>query len=171
LGSSRYRLSFQCPLAIRRIGRRPLGHQRAGKQSALPGRGRLEYRWEARPMRGIRSTLRRRLGCAADRSSFCPSANKSLGKSDSAMICRGAALMLSEQSSAYDPEELSLLGDIFDRTVASLPATMRTPFNRAEIAKNILTRAAAGERNRIELELAALDNLKVATNSTHRPFR
>ncbi len=70
--------------------------------------------------------------------------------------------MLSEQSSAYDPEELSLLGDIFDRTVASLPATMRTPFNRTEIAKNILTRAAAGERNRIELELAALDNLKVA---------
>jgi hypothetical protein len=79
--------------------------------------------------------------------------------------------MLSEQSSAFDPEELSLLGDIFDRTVAPLPGTMRTPSNRGEIARNILTRAAAGERNRIELELAALDNLKVATNSTHRPFR
>src|SRR5580700_4286706 len=107
-------------------------------------------------MRDIRSTLRRRLRRAADRSSFCPSANKSLGKkSDSAMICsRGAALMLCEQSSAFDPEELSLFGDIFDRTVASLPATMRTTFNRAEIAKNILRRAAAGERNRAELELA-----------------
>ena len=54
--------------------------------------------------------------------------------------------MLCEQSSAFDPEELSLFGDIFDRTVASLPATMRTTFNRAEIAKNILRRAAAGER-------------------------
>jgi hypothetical protein len=83
------------------------------------------------------------------------------------MICRGAALMLCEQSSAFDPEELSLFGDIFDRTVASLPATMRTTFNRAEIARNILRRAAAGERDRIELELAARDNLKVATNSTH----
>jgi plasmid stability protein len=77
--------------------------------------------------------------------------------------------MLCEQSSAYDPEELSLLGDIFDRTVASLPGTMRTPFNRGEIARNILTRAAAGEREPIELELAALDNLKVAINSTHQP--
>lgn len=68
--------------------------------------------------------------------------------------------MLGEQSSAFDPEELSLFGDIFDRTVASLPATMRTTFNRAEIAKNILRRAAAGERDRTELELAARDNLK-----------
>jgi hypothetical protein len=75
--------------------------------------------------------------------------------------------MLCEQSSAFDPEELSLFGDIFDRTVASLPATMRTTFNRTEIAKNILRRAAAGERDRTELELAARDNLKVATNSTH----
>jgi hypothetical protein len=75
--------------------------------------------------------------------------------------------MLCEQSSAFDPEELSLFGDIFDRTVASLPPTMRPTFNRAEIAKNILRRAAAGERDRAELELAARDNLKVATNSTH----
>jgi hypothetical protein len=79
--------------------------------------------------------------------------------------------MLCEQSSAFDPEELSLFGDIFDRTVASLPATMRTTFNRAEIAKNILRHAAAGERDRTELELAARDNLKVATNSTPTSHR
>ena len=77
--------------------------------------------------------------------------------------------MLCEQSSAYDPGELSLLGDIFDRTVASLPGTMRTPFNRGEIARNILTRAAAAERDLIELGLAALDDLKVGINSTHQP--
>jgi hypothetical protein len=64
--------------------------------------------------------------------------------------------MVREQSAVYEPEELSLLGGIFDRVVASLPAAMRTPVNRAEIARNILTCAAAGERNPSELELTAL---------------
>jgi hypothetical protein len=36
----------------------------------------------------------------------------------------------------------------------------RTPSNRAEIARNILACAAAGERDLTKLELAALTNLK-----------
>jgi hypothetical protein len=70
--------------------------------------------------------------------------------------------MLREQGAVFDPEELSLLGDVFDQAMASLPATMRTRANRAVIAKRILACAAAGERDPIELELAATMNLTVA---------
>jgi hypothetical protein len=64
--------------------------------------------------------------------------------------------MLREQSTVFEPEELILLGGIFDRVVASLPAAALTPVDRAEIARNILAYAAAGERNPSKLELAAL---------------
>jgi len=67
--------------------------------------------------------------------------------------------MLGERDVVYYPEELSLLGSIFDQAIASLPAAKRTPANRTEIAKNIFRRAAAGERDPIELGLAALTNL------------
>jgi len=63
--------------------------------------------------------------------------------------------MLRERGVAYDPEELSLLGNIFDQAVASLPPTMRTPINRTQIAKNILERAAIGESDPIELAACA----------------
>jgi hypothetical protein len=70
--------------------------------------------------------------------------------------------MLPDQSAVYYPEELSLLGQIIlDQAVQSLPLRMRTPQNRAAIAKNILACAAVGERDPIELRLAALINLKV----------
>jgi hypothetical protein len=71
----------------------------------------------------------------------------------------GAALMLGERDVVYYPEELTLLGSIFDEAIASLPAAKRTPANRTEIAKNILRRAAAGERDPVELGLAAVTNL------------
>jgi|SwirhisoilCB1_FD_contig_31_12390592_length_565_multi_2_in_0_out_0_1 hypothetical protein len=64
--------------------------------------------------------------------------------------------MLRERSAVYDPEELVLLGRIFDQAIAALPAAMQTSVNRTEIAKIILKRAAAGD------ELAALMKLMVA---------
>jgi hypothetical protein len=81
--------------------------------------------------------------------------------SDSATIIRGTTSMLPDQSAVYYSEELSLLGQILDQAVQSLPLSMRTPQNRAAIAKNILACAATGERDPIELRLAALINLKV----------
>jgi hypothetical protein len=69
--------------------------------------------------------------------------------------------MVPGEGAAYDPEELLLLGQVLDETVRSLPANLRTPRNRVEIARNILACAATGERDPIELELAALTNLKV----------
>jgi hypothetical protein len=71
--------------------------------------------------------------------------------------------MLREQSVVYFPEELSLLGRVLDQAIESLPASMRTPCNRTEIARNILARAADGERDPIELGLAATMDLKVST--------
>jgi hypothetical protein len=68
--------------------------------------------------------------------------------------------MLPDQSAVYYPEELSLLGQILDQAVQSLPPSMRTPQNRAAIAKDILACAATGERDPIEIGLAALINLK-----------
>jgi hypothetical protein len=99
---------------------------------------------------------------------FCLNADKRLGKlqSDSATISKGAALMLREQSVVYDPEDLSLFGDIFDRAVASLPAAMCTPFNRAVVARSIFACAAAGERDPSQLELAALMNFASLTRAS-----
>ena len=81
--------------------------------------------------------------------------------------------MLRDQSVVYFPEELSLLGDILDRVVESLPAAMRTPYNRVQIAKNLLACAATGERDRIELELAAtidLKGLKLRVTKKRKPI-
>jgi len=71
--------------------------------------------------------------------------------------------MLRERSGVYYPEELSLLGHVLDQVIKSLPAAMRTPYNRTEIARNILVCAATGECDPIELELAATIDLKVST--------
>jgi len=64
--------------------------------------------------------------------------------------------MSSPQGVVFDPEELSLLGRVFDQAIASLPSSMRTPAKTMEIAKIILERAVAGERDPIKLEFAAL---------------
>ena len=71
--------------------------------------------------------------------------------------------MLRDQSVVYFPDELSLLGDILDQVLESLPTAMRTPYNRVQIAKTLLACAATGERDRIELELAATIDLKGLT--------
>ena len=69
--------------------------------------------------------------------------------------------MLRNRSVVYYPEELPLLGHILDQAVESLPTVMRTPCNQAEMARNILACAATGERDSIELELAAWINVTV----------
>jgi hypothetical protein len=71
--------------------------------------------------------------------------------------------MSCERSVVYYPEELSLLGYILDQAIESLPAAMQTPQNRTKIARNLLACAATGERDPIELELAARTHLKVST--------
>ncbi|MGF6312686.1 hypothetical protein ABIB82_006674 [Bradyrhizobium sp. i1.8.4] len=52
---------------------------------------------------------------------------------------------MEQYSGAFDPEELSALGSLFDGAVTALPPPMRTPENRTVIAKLILERTAAGD--------------------------
>ncbi|GLR89985.1 hypothetical protein [Bradyrhizobium iriomotense] len=68
--------------------------------------------------------------------------------------------VLQVRSGVFDPEDLSVLGKIYDEVVAALPASMRTPVNRTEIAKLVLGRIAAGEA-----ELVLLRRLMVAIES------
>ncbi|WP_246756869.1 hypothetical protein [Bradyrhizobium neotropicale] len=62
--------------------------------------------------------------------------------------------MLQHYSGVYDPEDLTVLGRVFDEAVAALPPSMQTPENRAAIARLVLERAAAGRA-----ELASLMNV------------
>jgi len=66
-----------------------------------------------------------------------------------------------DESAVYYPEDLLLLGNVLDGAVASLPTCVRTLENRRAIAKNIFACAAAGERDPVRLELAALMNLSI----------
>jgi hypothetical protein len=105
---------------------------------------------------------------------FRPGANKPLNKllTDSAATARGKRMSMCSQSAAYDPEELSLLGDVLDRAVEALPPGMRTTSNRRAIARNILELAATGVRDRLALEQAATTDLKivaVTAVNTRRP--
>ena len=52
-------------------------------------------------------------------------------------------MRLSQDRGVYHPEDLQILGRLFDQTVAALPAALRTSANRLTIAKLILSRAAA----------------------------
>lgn len=69
--------------------------------------------------------------------------------------------MSTDQGAVYYPEDLSLLGEVLDQIVQSLPPKMGTRANLAEIAKNILACAATGQRDPLELELAAWINATV----------
>ena len=68
--------------------------------------------------------------------------------------------MSTDQGAVYYPEDLSLLGEVLDQIVQSLPPKMGTRANLAEIAKNICL-AATGQRDPLELELAAWINSTV----------
>jgi hypothetical protein len=68
---------------------------------------------------------------------------------------------LSDESAVYYPEELSLLGEVLDQVVQSLPPNLRTPYNRTALARSILACASTGERDPDQLRRAALMNSKV----------
>jgi hypothetical protein len=69
--------------------------------------------------------------------------------------------MLSDQCAVYYPEELSLLGEILDQVMHSLPSNLQTPHNRTALAINILACASTGERDPDQLRRAALMVSKV----------
>jgi hypothetical protein len=62
----------------------------------------------------------------------------------------------------YAPEELMLFRRVFERALASLPAPMRTDECRSRMAQSLLACAATGERDPVELRIAALADLQAA---------
>ena len=70
--------------------------------------------------------------------------------------------MFSDEGAVFYPEELSLLGMVMDQVMQSLPANLRTPYNRTAIARNILACALTGERDPDVLARAALINPTVS---------
>lgn len=76
------------------------------------------------------------------------------------LIISGAGRVIQDYRSVCDPEQLSVLGRIFDHAVAALPEEMRTPGNQRQIAKLILGRAVVAE-----LELGLLIRFVIAVAS------
>ncbi|MHB0773442.1 NolY [Bradyrhizobium sp. 1.29L] len=77
-----------------------------------------------------------------------------------AVISSGAGRVIQDYRSVYDPEQLSVLGRIFNDAVAALPEDLRTHGNRRQIAKLILGRAVIAE-----FELGLLIRFVVAVAS------
>ena len=97
-------------------------------------------------------------------SSFCPVPNKPLQEPyPGPSAWTGSCVDVVAPGVVFDPEELSLLGSVFDQAIASLLSSMRTPAETMEITKIILERAVAGELDPIKLEFAALSNLIVTS--------
>jgi hypothetical protein len=62
----------------------------------------------------------------------------------------------------YTSEELMLFRRVFERALVSFPETMRTAECRSRIAQNLLACAATGERDPVELRIAALTDIWAA---------
>jgi hypothetical protein len=67
---------------------------------------------------------------------------------------------MNNQDVAYSREELASFQAVFEAAITSLSPMMLTTSNRLQVAQNLLARAATGERDPIELRLAALANVK-----------
>jgi hypothetical protein len=56
----------------------------------------------------------------------------------------------------FDPETVMLLGNVLERAAEELPREQRSQERKVRLASNILSAAAAGERNPGRLQAAAL---------------
>ena len=62
----------------------------------------------------------------------------------------------------YAREELMLFRRVFESALVSLPVAMRTDRCRSGLARSLLACAATGERDPVELRIAALADLQAA---------
>ncbi len=69
---------------------------------------------------------------------------------------------MANQEVLYSSNELAIFKAVFENAISSLSPSMLTTCNRLRVAQNILSCAAAGERDPIELGHAALSNVKEA---------
>jgi hypothetical protein len=60
------------------------------------------------------------------------------------------------RGSVYQPEDIALMKTVLDDAATGLPAAQRTDAMKAKLASRILASAAKGERDPIQLKIAAL---------------
>ena len=58
---------------------------------------------------------------------------------------------MTNQEVLYSSNELAIFKTVFEDAISSLSPSMLASCNRLQVAQNILSRAAAGERDPIEL--------------------
>jgi hypothetical protein len=59
-------------------------------------------------------------------------------------------------TAAYDPQTITTLSAVLDQAIAALPQDRRSQARKVQLASRILSAAAAGERDPIRLQAAAL---------------
>ena len=59
-------------------------------------------------------------------------------------------------TAAYEPQTITMLNAVLDQAIAALPQDRRTQARKTQLAAQILSAAAAGERDPIRLHAAAL---------------
>jgi hypothetical protein len=60
------------------------------------------------------------------------------------------------RGSVYQPEDIVLMKTVLDDAASGLPSAQRTDTMKAKLASRILASAAKGERDPIQLKIAAL---------------
>ena len=82
--------------------------------------------------------------------------------SKSVVVMRWRRVVYEGRGRVYSPDELMLFRRVFEKALASLPGAMRTDECRLRIAQNLLACAATGERDPVELRIAALADIRAA---------
>jgi hypothetical protein len=65
-------------------------------------------------------------------------------------------MMQSAKGHVYQPEDIAMMKTVLDEAATILPVTKRTSAMKAKLAARILASAASGERDPIQLRIAAL---------------
>jgi hypothetical protein len=63
---------------------------------------------------------------------------------------------MAAETAAYDPQTIATFVAVLDQAIAALPQDRRTQARKTQLACQILGAAAAGERDPIRLQTAAL---------------
>ena len=61
-----------------------------------------------------------------------------------------------ERGKVYQPEDIALMKTVLDEAATILPEAQRTDAMKARLASRILASAARGERDPVQLRIAAL---------------
>jgi hypothetical protein len=91
-------------------------------------------------------------------SNYCPTIKRGVASEETAMEAVGAV---------FQPELIKLMKAVLDDAAATLPESKRTSTMMAEMASQILARAAKGEQDPATLKIAALSVVVECSHYSH----